>query len=180
MHKSRVSRLLGASGLVAGVLVSASAMAQQSFDKAATVRVGVGDHWERYELAWEAPTFWKHDFSATQKLELKGELGAAYWNASGSRTPSSVWQASAIPFLRWTFHDRYFVEAGVGATVFSRTHFAGKDIGSAFQFGSHLGLGMNITPSSSLSLRVSHYSNAGLKSPNPGLDVVQLGYSYKY
>jgi lipid A 3-O-deacylase len=176
----RVSSVVGVAGLVAGMVLSASAMAQQSFDKAATVRVGLGKHWERYELAWETPSFWQHSFSATQKLELKGELGAAYWNASGSRTPSNVWQASATPFLRYTFNDRYFVEAGIGATVFSRTRFADKDIGSAFQFGSHVGLGMNITPASSLSLRVSHYSNAGIKSPNPGLDVVQLGYSYKY
>ena len=180
MNLPKPSRVFIVLGLLSCVSLSPLAYAQQSLDQAVSVRAGVGDHWERFELAWEAPAFWQHALSASQRLELKGELGAAYWHARGSRSPTSVWQASATPFLRWTFNNRYFVEAGVGATVFSRTHFADKDIGSAFQFGSHFGVGMNFNPSSSLSLRISHYSNAGLKSPNPGLDVVQLGYSYKY
>lgn len=108
------------------------------------------------------------------------ELGASYWWADGSRSPGHVWQASAIPMFRWWTGERFYIEAGIGATVFSSTSFADKRIGSAFQFGDHIGLGFLLTPSNRIGLRYSHFSNAGIKEPNPGLDIVQLTYTYQF
>lgn len=144
------------------------------------LRLGAGDHYQRAELAWESPSFWTYRFEGGSRLDIVGELGAAYWHASGSRHPSSAWQFSATPLLRWTWSDRYYVEAGVGATVFSRTDFADKNLSTAFQFGDHIGIGMHLTSESRLSLRLSHYSNAGIKRPNPGLNILQLNYSLQY
>lgn len=146
-----------------------------------SLRAGMGDHFTRFELAWESPSFWNYQFSGNRgKLELFAELGAAYWKADGARYPSDAWQFSAIPMLRWTVRQRYYLQAGVGPTVFNRTRFAGERIGSAFQFGSHLELGAFISSSSRLGLRVSHVSNAGIERPNPGLEVFQLIYTYQY
>ncbi|CFN83565.1 lipoprotein [Bordetella pertussis] len=91
-----------------------------------------------------------------------------------------MWQASAIPMFRWWTGERFYIEAGIGATVFSSTSFADKRIGSAFQFGDHIGLGFLLTPSNRIGLRYSHFSNAGIKEPNPGLDIVQLTYTYQF
>lgn len=158
------------------------AMAQGLYEASSIgLRIGAGDHYQRAELAWESPSLWSHRFEGNgSRLDLVGELGAAYWHANGSRDPGSVWQLSAIPFLRWTWAERYYVEAGIGATVFSRTTFADKDISTAFQFGDHIGVGMLLTPRSRLGLRFSHFSNAGIKSPNPGLNILQLNYSLQY
>lgn len=161
--------------------VAPAAGAQELYESSSIgLRLGVGEHYQRAEVAWESPSVWTYRFDGGSRLDVVGELGAAYWRADGSREPSSVWQLSATPFLRWTWSDRYYVEAGVGATVFSHASFADKNLSTAFQFGDHIGVGMFVTPASRLSLRFSHYSNAGIKRPNPGLNVLQLNYSLQY
>lgn len=177
----RISRTI-AFPLAALAVCVLPAQAQEALYEAPSVslRLGLGDHYKRAELAWESPSFWTYRFEGGSRLDLVGEVGAAYWHSNGSRSPDSAWQLSAIPFLRWTWADRYYVEAGIGATVFSRTRFAGKDISTAFQFGDHIGVGMHLTENSRLSLRYSHFSNAGIKRPNPGLNIIQLNYSYQY
>jgi len=175
-----LSRIVLISSVVAASFAPA-AFAQQSPTGGVSLRAGVGEHFKRLELAWESPSLWNYQFSGDKgRLDLTAELGAAYWKADGSRTPSNVWQFSAIPMLRWTVQERYFIEAGVGPTVFTSTHFSNKNIGSAFQFGSQLGVGMYLSPQSRLGLRVAHVSNAGIKHPNPGMEWVQLTYSYQY
>lgn len=181
--KRRIAHTRSLAVGLAAVLVAlaAPASAQALYDSPSVgVRLGVGEHYGRAELAWESPSFWTYRFEGGSRLDLLGELGVAYWHASGSRDPNSVWQFSATPLLRWTWADRYYIEAGVGANVFSGTRFADKTISTAFQFGDHIGVGMHLNQSSRLSLRYSHYSNAGIKRPNPGLNVLQLNYSYQY
>lgn len=68
----------------------------------------------------------------------------------------------------------------MGANLFSRSLFADINIGTKFQFGEHVGIGAYIGKNSRLGLRYSHYSNAGIKNPNPGLDVVQVLFSHQY
>lgn len=143
------------------------------------LRAGVGDHYERLELAWGSAPLWSYDFGSS-RLDLTGELGVAYWRAHDSRDPRSVWQLNAIPFLRWTVGDLFYLEAGVGPTVFSRSRFAGKNLSTAFQFGDHIGAGFYLTPSSKIGVRLSHFSNADIKMPNPGLNVVQVLYDYRF
>jgi len=174
---------LAATSLCAVLALSGhSAVSAQEIYESPSVglRLGIGDDYKRAELAWESASLWNYRFDGGSRLDLVGELGVAYWDADGSRSPGSVWQLSATPFLRWTWSDRYYIEAGIGATVFSRTRFADERISTAFQFGDHVGVGMFLTPNSRLSLRYSHYSNAGIKRPNPGLDVLQLNYSLQY
>jgi lipid A 3-O-deacylase len=145
------------------------------------VHYGVGEHYTRAELLYETPSTELYRFDGNWgRIELNGELGAAYWSASGSRDPSHVWQFNAIPMFRWWMSERFYVEAGVGATAFTSTSFADKKIGSSFQFGDHLGVGFLVTPNNRLGIRYSHFSNAGIKRPNPGLDVVQVTYSYQF
>lgn len=165
------------------VLATASsvAMAQQGSEGGVSLHYGVGNHFQRVTLNYETPSWWTHQFgSGWGKLDLNGELGGAYWWASGSRDPSTIWQANAIPMLRWWANDRFYLEAGVGVTLFSRTSFADKRIGSAFQFGDHVGMGFLLNKNNRLGVRYSHFSNAGIKRPNPGLDLVQVTYTYQF
>jgi len=141
---------------------------------------GIGDHYQRLNLNYETPTWWSMQFSNGGRLELNGELGASYWYADGSRSPSSVWQFNATPMFRWWTNDIFYLEAGIGATAFTSTHFADKQISTAFQFGDHIGLGFLLTPNNRVGVRYSHFSNANIKRPNPGLDIVQLTYTYQF
>ncbi len=163
------------------VLAVSDVYASETSAGGISLRAGVGDHYQRIELAWESRSLWSYQFSGGYgHLDLVGELGVAHWKADGSRSPSNAWQFSAIPFLRWSLNERYYIEAGVGPTVFTRTRFADKNISTAFQFGDHIGVGAYLSDSSRLGLRFSHFSNASIKKPNPGLDVLQLTYTYQY
>ncbi|NYT58830.1 acyloxyacyl hydrolase [Alcaligenaceae bacterium] len=166
--------------LVTTFLMGNASAAEPGFGSV-SVRAGYSSNYNRAELAWESPSLWTYRFSEGYgRLDLVAELGAAYWWANGSASPSSVWQFSATPMFRWTFRDRYYVEAGIGATVFSRTSFADKQLSTAFQFGDHIGVGTHLSDTSRLSLRFSHFSNAGIKEPNPGLNILQLTYTHRY
>ncbi|MCC2594973.1 acyloxyacyl hydrolase [Pusillimonas sp. MFBS29] len=180
-----MARTIKNAGAVTAVLVAmfftANAGAADPAFGGISVRAGYSDNYNRAELAWESPSLWTYRFSEGYgRLDLVAELGAAYWMANGSRSRSSVWQFSATPLLRWTWSERYYLEAGVGATVFSHTTFADKQLSTAFQFGDHIGIGAHLSDSSRLGLRFSHYSNAGIKRPNPGLNILQLMYTHRY
>ena len=73
--------------------------------------------------------------------------------------------------LRWEF--------GIGVSLVEDTRFAGKDIGSHYQFEDRLGLvtdfGENMNQS--IALRYMHYSNGGLNTHNPGVDFLNVSYA---
>ncbi len=145
------------------------------------LRMGLGEHYKRATASYETKTLWNYDFGGNWgRIDLTGDLGVSYWWADGSRSPSSMWQVSATPFFRWWLGDSFFFEAGVGPSAFSKTRFADKNISTAFQFADQVGLGYQISPSNRVSLRYSHFSNASIKRPNPGLDVTELTYTYSF
>ncbi|GAB2454364.1 acyloxyacyl hydrolase [Comamonas humi] len=74
----------------------------------------------------------------------------------------------------------WFVEAGIGGFLSNRVyHSRDKDFSTAFNFGTHLGAGFFSGPrrENEWSVRLEHFSNAGIKSPNPGENFVQLRYA---
>ena len=98
-----------------------------------TLQYGVGDHYKRYTLNYETASVWTHQFGGNWgRLDLTPEFGASYWTADGSRTPGHAWQFSAIPMFRWWAGERFYLEAGIGATLFSTTRFANENISTAF------------------------------------------------
>ncbi|TEA77247.1 acyloxyacyl hydrolase [Allopusillimonas ginsengisoli] len=163
------------------ILITCPMQVQAQEKPAVSIRAGGADHYHRVELAWESPSLWSHRFTGNgSRLDLVAELGAAYWHASGRDSPANLWQFSAIPMLRWSFGNGYYLEAGAGPTLISRTRFANKTLSTAFQFGDHIGGGVYLSGNSRIGLRFSHFSNADIKRPNAGLNALQLLYSYQY
>ena len=141
---------------------------------------GYHDDYQRLALVYNTPAFWSHRFANDAgRIELNAELGLAYWDARRG-TPSSMWQLSAIPLVRWWPADTVYLEAGVGPSVLSRSRFAGLDLGTKFQFGSHIGVGILLGGTHRLGIRYSHFSHADIVEENPGLDLVVLSYSYAF
>lgn len=84
------------------------------------------------------------------------------------------------PAFRYTFANtatRPFIEAGIGAAVFLDTRYEGRNFSTAFQFEDRLAAGTEVG-SGEVSLSYTHYSNADIKTPNEGLDVLALGYRH--
>ena len=71
-------------------------------------------------------------------------------------------------------------EFGIGASLLDRRHFAGRDMGSVWQFEDRIGLRMTLNSAHSISLRYMHYSNGGVNHPNPGIDFISLSYAVRY
>ena len=48
---------------------------------------------------------------------------------------------------------------------------------SAFEFGSHVGAGFSLARNHTLGIGLQHLSNAGIKQPNGGIDLVLIQYT---
>lgn len=84
-------------------------------------------------------------------------------------------------FANW--NDKpVFWEFGIGVSMLNKRQFAGKDLGSYFQFEDRLGLLIALDPQNRkmLAIRYMHYSNAGLSSRNPGMDFLNMAYSWRF
>jgi lipid A 3-O-deacylase len=127
--------------------------------------------------------------------QFRGGTVAGYWEASFGRwsttrddVRSSAWvtQAGVTPVVRWrpqSWGGDWYVEGGIGANVLLpiyRSH--DKRFSTAFNFGDHVAIGRRFGAAHEheLSLRVQHFSNAGIKKPNPGEDFLQLRYSHRF
>ena len=86
------------------------------------------------------------------------------------------------PAFRYTFANtarRLFIEAGIGAALFLNTHYEDRRLGSSFQFEDRLAAGMRVG-NGELSMSLTHYSNADIRMPNHGLDILAFGYRHPF
>ena len=97
-----------------------------------------------------------------------------------------VTQLGMTPVLRYRWGEdrrRWFAELGVGINVLTPI-FNDEDrrFSTAFNFGDHLALGRSFGDDAreEIALRVQHYSNGGIKQPNPGINFVQVRYSHRF
>ena len=76
--------------------------------------------------------------------------------------------------LKWEF--------GIGVSLINDTIFAGKDIGSHYQFEDRLGLVLELGDNlkQSFAVRYMHYSNGGLNDNNPGMDFLNFSYAIHF
>jgi lipid A 3-O-deacylase len=123
-------------------------------------------------------------------------LLTGYWELSFGRWSSqadperhaSAWvtQLGVTPVLRWHFSDAatpWFLEAGIGANLLAPIYRTrDKSFSTTFNFGDHLAIGRQVgfRRQHEWSFRVQHYSNAGIKHPNPGENFLQLRYVSRF
>jgi lipid A 3-O-deacylase len=135
-------------------------------------------------VAW-AP-FWKRT-GAGGEWTAHAEGFVSWWNApqvAGSHR--NFWQAGLLPVLRYRFGNGsspLFAEASIGATFMDDVYTSRrKTFSTRFQFQDTLGVGMSLGArrEHEVGLRFSHFSNAGIKHPNPGENFVQLRYAHAF
>lgn len=159
--------------------VSSLVLASNVIKNGVSLHFGIGDRYKSITLNYETAPLWSYQFkNRFGRVDLVPELGVSYWWAKNSS--DNVWQVNAIPMFRWWAIDNFYLEAGIGATLFSKIHFTNKNIGTNYQFGDHIGIGYLFAQNHRFGVRYSHFSNAGIKKPNPGLDLVQLTYTYQF
>ena len=169
-------------------LASSSALAQtasQRFERSLYVQVGTGDSSSRALVLgmthpWSA-TAWRLA-GGTVRGHWDGWVGA-WRNQDGRGDSFYAAVLGAGPSLRWRGQQGaspWFAELGTSVMVSSKHLYnSGRRMGTRWNFASHLGVGMHLghRQAHEISLRLQHASNAGIKKPNPGLNMVQLRYA---
>ena len=133
-----------------------------------TGRVALGFDWTK---AWLE--------SSTGKLTGYWDLGYTYWEAG--KQASARHSVSFAPVFVYEFGRgtiKPFIEAGVGVSLFTGASAGDQTFGSAFNFEDRLGAGLKLGDTQRVAVRVTHYSNAGIKEPNDGIESYAVVYSH--
>lgn len=129
---------------------------------------------------------WRADIrGATARAYLETSFGR--WIGTGDSSGSTAWvtQIGVTPVLRLyldSAEQTWFVEAGIGANMLTPLYRSNdKRFSTAFNFGDHLAFGRRFGTHGrhDIALRYEHFSNGGVKRPNPGEDFVQLRWSVR-
>lgn len=162
---------------IAGFSLGATAGAQ-----AAEVAFAVGSSSEStmtYRLGLQCD--FGRNFSESSTGRLTGYWDSAYTYWEGDKSASSH-SLSLSPVFVYEFVGetvKPYIEAGIGVALFSNTELEEHDLGSAFQFENRFGVGLRFN-GQEVGLRAIHYSNAGLSSPNDGMENYSLHYALAF
>jgi hypothetical protein len=140
-------------------------------------RIGVQWDWNKkwVEMGnWHFGGYWESDFG--------------YWdNNSIAKTHSSIFDIGFTPVLRFQQTTRSaispYLELGVGMHLLSATSLnEQRQFGTAFQFGDHVGVGVRFGNKGKYELgyRYQHFSNAGIKGPNQGVNYNEVRLQYHF
>lgn len=136
--------------------------------------VGVGPDADRFGAHWEQGLLDRTSW-AGNRWTMSLETGVSQWSTTEAGR-QRAWQLSSVPFIR-IWRGRAYGEFGIGASFFSERSVGTQGLGSSFQFCDHLGAGYELGSSQRVGIRLSHFSNARIASPNDGLDLVQVIYT---
>jgi hypothetical protein len=106
------------------------------------------------------------------------QLGASVWSVPDIRGTTRRFDLNASAIWRAERGWGYY-EAGFGGYLLSKTINNDENrVPSAFEFGSHVGVGFSLTKNHTLGIGLQHLSNAGIKQPNGGIDLILVQYTY--
>jgi lipid A 3-O-deacylase len=148
------------------------------------LEVGRGVHAKMYKLGAKKEFAKENAFLVRNNLRTYMEfsvaklLGSRYENIEG-RT-QSLTNVGITPVLRWQ-KNGFFGEIGVGLNYMSdRYNNGGKTAGTKFQFGDLIGIGYQFNEALDITLRLQHFSNAGIAQPNPAINFSSIQLSYAF
>jgi lipid A 3-O-deacylase len=132
-------------------------------------------------LTYDSGLLWTRDFTGN-RLDIRLESSAGLARApSGASSDRYLWHVGLAPAARYWITPQTGIEYVVGANLFSGVRLGDKNISTSFQFGNSIGLFHRLAASPwTFGLRITHYSNADIKKPNPGQNYVQLRASYAF
>jgi lipid A 3-O-deacylase len=146
------------------------------------VQEGIGDQQTQAYVAgvtWDLP--WQKSLEVGT-LGVYGEVAVGRWHTDG-RNNATAWptQITLSPTFRLKPNNAptWFVEAGIGPSYIVPLFKSGqKRFSTEFNFDDHVAVGKDFSRSE-ISVRLEHFSNAGISHPNPGEDFAQIRYAYR-
>jgi hypothetical protein len=111
-------------------------------------------------------------------LPSHAQLGASVWRVPDIRGTTRRFDLNATAIWR-SERPWGYLEAGFGGYLLSKTINNDENrVPSAFEFGSHVGIGLSPEKNHTLGVGLQHLSNAGIKQPNGGINLILLQYSF--
>jgi len=162
--------------------LAALTFGQMSALQAADMSVAIGQTGDS-TMTYRLGTQFDFDRSwfASDVGRLTGYWDAAYTYWEGDETASNH-SLSLSPVFVYEFAGERFkpyIEAGIGIAAFSSTELEDNELGSSFQFEDRLGVGVRFADQE-IGVRALHYSNAGIKDPNDGVESYSLHYRLSF
>ena len=162
--------------------IAAALMGQSITAQAAGVEFAVGatsDSTMTYRLGMNFD--WDKSWLQSDVGRLTGywDAGYTYWQGDDTASNHSL---SLAPVFVYEFAGetvKPYIEAGIGVAFFENTELEDNDLGSSFQFEDRIGFGVRFA-GQEVGVRALHYSNAGLKQPNDGVESYSLHYRMSF
>jgi len=142
----------------------------------------------RLSASWDFGPIWQSE--GEWGIHAVWESSFAVWN--GSRRPglapdraTSLNPTTSGPLFRWQRQTPFsitriipYAELGVGLSWLSETEIQGRIVSLHFQFEDKAGIGMRFGKKQQydIAIRAYHYSNASIKHPNSGVDLVMMNF----
>ena len=140
---------------------------------AAGIKVGFRWHPES-EMALLKDTNFSHYY----------HFGYNYWQSletGGQEGVNNVLEFIPVFRYSWAKEDFFsYAETSVGFSVLARTEMDDRQFSTNFQFANGLAVGGFLSPKTSWSLQLQHYSNNSIKLPNNGINWYNLNIAYRY
>ena len=142
------------------------------WDSARQAVVGLESPWPIHFQGDSWTTFWQ------------GELGE-WWTKKDSQHYTSSTEVAVGPVGRYFLNqDHSFYAEGVANIAFIGPRYwrDSEQEGTAFDFGGAMALGYRFGAGlgNEISLRAEHFSNGGLRDPNPGRNFFQIRYAVAF
>lgn len=165
-----------AASLAAAVLAFAGANLAQAAQVTGAVGVtSQGDMTYRAGLSFD----WDKQWFETSVGHLTGywDAGYTYWEGGDASGAHSLSFSPVFTYEFSGFTYTPYIEAGIGIAAFSKTRVGDQRMGSSFNFEDRIGLGLKLPSEQKVGIRAIHYSNAGIRQPNDGIESYSLFYS---
>ncbi|NBA94948.1 acyloxyacyl hydrolase [Pseudomonas sp. R5(2019)] len=137
----------------------------QTSESTMTYRLGLQSNWD---VSW-----WQ---TSVGRVTGYWDAGYTFWEGDNTSSNHSL---SFAPVFVYEFAGesvKPYIEVGIGVAAFANTELGSNQLGSSFQFEDRVGFGLRFTGGHEVGIRAIHYSNAGLQSPNDGLESYALHY----
>ncbi|WP_126789542.1 acyloxyacyl hydrolase [Aliidiomarina sedimenti] len=126
---------------------------------------------------WEMPSW-----LGSPKLFIEGSVNRI--RVKGDKE-SGLTALGLSPVLQWRVlgdERPLYIEAGIGGALIDSVTAGPRELSTHYQFEDLLRLSWQFSDNSEsrLFLMMAHYSNAGIKSPNMGVNLVQLGFTLSF
>lgn len=136
-------------------------------------------------VTWDLPYHWVF---AGGNLSSYVEASYSNWQIRSVERAgiSQLSQIALVPVLRYRPDEgrsSWFLEGGLGLSATSSIYRTrDKAFSTILNFGTHLAVGRSFgeRKKHEIALRIQHFSNAGIKHPNPGENFVQVRYAYNF